>query len=84
MSVGIGREQRQGFGNEVVWWVGCYEGNKHVYSVIKYKETSSRLGKDGPGNKRRRKLNSEICRATRQQSETLSRYARAGKDKNTL
>ncbi|KAD4888364.1 hypothetical protein E3N88_20437 [Mikania micrantha] len=58
--------------------------NKHVYSVIKYKETSSRLGKDGPGNKKRRKLDSGFSRATRQPHQTLSRYARGGKDQNTL
>ncbi|KAD5960565.1 hypothetical protein E3N88_12037 [Mikania micrantha] len=43
------------------------EGDKHAYLVLKYKETSSRLDENGPGNKKRRKLNSEICRATRQQ-----------------
>ncbi|KAD7479838.1 hypothetical protein E3N88_02974 [Mikania micrantha] len=58
--------------------------NKHVYLVLKYKETSSRLGKDGPENKKRRKLNSGFPRATRQPQQTLSRYARGGKEQNTL
>ncbi|KAD6119830.1 hypothetical protein E3N88_11101 [Mikania micrantha] len=64
--------------------VSSLTSNKHVYSVIKYKETSSRLGKDGPGNKKRRKLDSGFSRATRQPQQTLSRYARGGKDQNTL
>ncbi|KAD5507918.1 hypothetical protein E3N88_15621 [Mikania micrantha] len=59
-------------------------GNKHVYLVLKYKETSSWLGENGHGIKEGQKLNSGFPRATRQQFETLSRYARGGKDQNTL
>ncbi|KAD6454690.1 hypothetical protein E3N88_09396 [Mikania micrantha] len=59
---------------------GRGSGHKLEYLTQNHKETSSRLGEDGPGNKKRRKLDFGICRATRRPLETLSSYATGGKD----